>query len=344
MNPTTDQHSGHHVVIRLSALGDVVLTTGVLRYWHERRGWTFTVITGEAFAPVFDGHPAVREVVGIAPEDRRGPRLRRRLRDIAARYAGYGLIDLHGTGRTRLLGCFWKGPVARYAKKGLERRLFLASGGRLGRASLLRDNVPQRYALAVEPVAPPPSVLLPRLYLSADEETAGRALAALIPGVSPEKPLVALHPYAAHPGKIWPTEQWAALMRLLDEQALPWCLVGRVGDAERLPGVSEARDLTNRCTLRESAALLKACAALVTGDSGPMHLAAAVDTPVVALFGSTTREWGFYPAGPRDVVFERDLACRPCSLHGSGACARGYACLAEIAPEDVLAAVQRLSA
>ena len=344
MNPTTDTCPGHHVVIRLSALGDVVLTTGVLRYWHERRGWTFTVITGEAFASVFDGHPAVREVVGIAPEDRRGPRLRRRLRDIAARYAGYGLIDLHGTGRTRLLGCFWKGPVARYAKKGLERRLFLVSGGRLGRASLVRDNVPQRYALAVEPLAPSPSLLLPQLYLCADEESAGRALAASVPGADLERPLVALHPYAAHQGKIWPREHWAALMRVLDERAVPWCLVGRAGDAERLPGVPVARDLTNRCTVRQSAALLKVCTALVTGDSGPMHLAAAVNTPVVALFGSTTREWGFYPAGPRDVVLERDLPCRPCSLHGSGACARGYACLGDITPMDVLTALERLSA
>ena len=54
------------VVIRLSALGDVALPTGVLEYWHRTHGWTFTLITREAFAPVLEGHPAVRSVIGLA--------------------------------------------------------------------------------------------------------------------------------------------------------------------------------------------------------------------------------------------------------------------------------------
>ena len=56
-------------MIRLSALGDVALTTGVLEYWHRTRGWTFTVITREAFAPVLERHPAVCSIVGLAKED-----------------------------------------------------------------------------------------------------------------------------------------------------------------------------------------------------------------------------------------------------------------------------------
>ena len=52
------------VVIRLSALGDVALTTGVLEYWHRTRGWTFTVITREAFAPVLERHPLCVPLLG----------------------------------------------------------------------------------------------------------------------------------------------------------------------------------------------------------------------------------------------------------------------------------------
>ena len=101
------------VVIRLSALGDVALTTGVLEYWHRTRGWTFTVITREAFAPVLEGHPAVRSIVGLAREDLRFPRQLGVFRDLAEAHAGQGLLDLHGTLRTRLLSLLWKGPVKR---------------------------------------------------------------------------------------------------------------------------------------------------------------------------------------------------------------------------------------
>ena len=77
------------VVIRLSALGDVALTTGVLEYWHRTRGWTFTVITREAFAPVLEGHPAVRSIVGLAREDLRFPRQLGVFRDLAEAHAGH---------------------------------------------------------------------------------------------------------------------------------------------------------------------------------------------------------------------------------------------------------------
>ena len=80
-------------------------------------------------------------------------------------------------------------------------------------------------------------------------------------------------------------------------------------------------------------ALLGSADAAVTGDSAPMHLADAAGTPVLALFGPTTREWGFVPSGDRDAVLELDLPCRPCSLHGSGACPHEHACLAQIHPE-----------
>jgi len=339
---------GHWAVVRLSALGDTILTTGVLRYWHETRGLTFTVVTRAAFAPVFAGHPAVREVVSLADADLRGRPLRARWRELASAYAGCGLIDLHGTGRTRLLGLYWTGPVRRYAKLALERRLFLASGGRLCAAALRAANVSQRYALALEPrgaLPPPVAAVLPHMRLSGEELADGAALAAHVCAgqacsegrQSGLARLVALHPFAAHAGKVWPAARWLELMRLLDEQGAPWCVIGQGAGLE---GVPAGRDLRNRCSIRQSAALLAACAALVTGDSGPMHLASAVGTPVVALFGSTTREWGFYPAGPGAAVLERDMPCRPCDLHGARRCDQGYACLDGISAAEALRALE----
>lgn len=321
------------VIFRLSALGDVVLTTGVLDYWHRRHGWRFTVVTRKAWAAVFEGHPAVDGVVGLEAADLALPRLLRLYRRIAARHAGEGLLDLHGTLRSRLLAMLWRGPVRRYPKLSVARRLFLKSGGRFCGDALRRWNVTQRYALAVEADAPARLALLPRIHLTESERSAGSLLASQVPGSGP---LVALHPYATHPDKAWIPECWTALARALREGGARCCVIGQGASS---PYGEDVADFTGRTTLRESCALLAAADVLVTGDSGPMHLAGAVGTPVVALFGPTTREWGFFPEGPRDVVVEPDMPCRPCSLHGSSRCRQAVGCMAHITPERVVKAV-----
>ena len=75
----------------------------------------------------------------------------------------------------------------------------------------------------------------------------------------------------------------------------------------------------------------------VSGDTGPMHLATAVGTPVVALFGPTVEPFGFFPYRGRATVLERPLACRPCSSKGGPRCPLGHhQCLEEIMPDVVL--------
>lgn len=60
---------------------------------------------------------------------------------------------------------------------------------------------------------------------------------------------------------------------------------------------------------------------------------------VLALFGPTTEEWGFFPAGPKDRVLESQLDCRPCTLHGKKHCDRNHACMQSITPEQVMRAL-----
>ena len=334
------------LVFRLSALGDVVLTSGPMRHWHNAHGWRFHVLTKEVFAPVFDNNPVVERVVTAAPADLAMPRMRAWFAELARAYAGWGLLDLHGTMRSSLLGMFWKGPVRRYAKYGFARRAFLLSGGRLGGETLRAVNVPQRYALAVEETAPPARELVPAMYLAEREQDWAKSFLANLFGddvlrnASGNGGCVAVHPFASHSHKAWPRGSYERLLALLDARGIPWIVLGR-GEALR-PG--NPGDLTNATSLRESAALLGASSALVTADSGPMHLATAVGTPVVGLFGPTTREWGFFPSGPQDRVLEHALPCRPCSLHGKKGCTRNGECLSLTEPETVVAALGEILA
>ncbi|MDR0828466.1 MAG: glycosyltransferase family 9 protein [Desulfovibrio sp.] len=324
------------VVFRLGRLGDVVLSSGVLARWAEDFNLDFIFVTRKDFAPVLDGAPFIKDIISLADADLKTAAFFHFCRTLAGSYGSFPLIDLHLTPRSHLLSLFWRAPVRSYAKMSLARRIFLASGGQFFRQSLLAHNVPQRYYRALNPNPPPATELAPRIYLSRAELEAARARldAVLFPGARP----LALHIHAAHALKAIPETTVRGLARLLEERRIPLLILGR----GRRIFSDRAWDLTNCTSLREMCALLSLCRALVSSDSGPLHLAGAVSTASIALFGPTTREWGFYPCGPRDIILEKDLACRPCSLHGGTGCDKGGNCMARITPEEIMRAIEQV--
>jgi len=151
------------------------------------------------------------------------------------------------------------------------------------------------------------------------------------------------------PGSAWATKQWPAVRyRELAEKLLHFgARVVVLGDASTglwLKGVPGLTDLSGLTTLRQAAAVIASSQLVVANDSAPVHLASLQQTPVVALFGPTVPEFGFGPIGERTVVVQRhDLACRPCSVHGTRTCPLGtHACLAEITADTVMQAVRTL--
>ncbi|WP_239061036.1 glycosyltransferase family 9 protein [Desulfovibrio sp. JC022] len=326
----TNTHSNHKVVFRLSALGDVVLTTGVIEYWARKHNCTFTVITKNSSSPVLENNPHITNVINLEKKDLGDLAWIKKAGQIATEYEDCELIDLHSTLRSRILGARWKGKVSRYNKFSLERRMFkLTRSPKLDR-TLSELRVTQRYASALEENIPAASELLPRIYLTEDEKSIARTL---IEEHDLGQDFIALHPYATHPDKAWPAENWHTLIKRLNESGIKWTIIGRDDNVFEPHG--PGCNFTSQLQLRETCALLKKSALLITGDSGPMHLAASVETPVIAMFGPTSKAWGFYPAGPHDVVLESEMDCRPCSLHGKSNCKKDRECLRKITPEEV---------
>jgi ADP-heptose:LPS heptosyltransferase len=122
-----------------------------------------------------------------------------------------------------------------------------------------------------------------------------------------EKEIIAIHPFTSDPVKQWPLERFAELaQRINKELKTRVIIVGLSLNAFNIKG--NAINVVNKTTLLELAALLKQCVLLISGDSGPVHLAAAVGTPVIALFrndlvGKTARRWG--PWGGGHTVIEK---------------------------------------
>ena len=324
-----------HLVVRLGSFGDVMLTTGVLASWHDSLGCRFLVITRDEYAPIFYRHPGVEKVIPVKPEALSARGWWDFCNYLKNRYPSMKLIDLHGNLRTFFFKRLWPGKVHSYPKMSMHRRLYAKTGLQFFKNRLLEKNVPQRYASALSLDIPDQFSLTPRIYLQQHEILKSRAL---IKDHNPDRKTICVHPYATHQAKAWPPEQWKILVRLLQAADLDWIIIGQ-NNYPLFP--NNPRDLTNQTSIRQTGAVISNCQALVTGDSGPMHLATAVGTRVVALFGPTSREWGFYPTGKHDLVIESHLPCRPCSLHGKfiGQCKAR--CMTLLEPEQVMKAVRK---
>lgn len=158
------------------------------------------------------------------------------------------------------------------------------------------------------------------------------------------KTLVGIHAGSAWPTKCWPMEYFVQLIsRLQTELGVQAVLVGggkKDADlGEKICQLSQghAANLCGKTSLADLMALMQHFKLFITNDSGPMHIATAFDVPTLAIFGPTTRELGFFPYGEGHRVVEvKDLACRPCALHGGEKCPLGhFKCMKDIHADEV---------
>lgn len=157
------------------------------------------------------------------------------------------------------------------------------------------------------------------------------------------------------PGSVWATKRYPHYADLIDmvkeEFGLDTVLLGSADDVEVSKSiVNDARhkplDLTGETDLLVSAEIISRSRIAFTNDSAPAHMAAAVGTPVIAIFGPTIPEFGFSPySDVSEVVDIGQLHCRPCSTHGSKKCPeKHFRCMLELTPERVVKAARTLIA
>jgi len=337
------------LIIRFGRLGDLLLTLPALRDLaasepdpgHERH---FLLLSeyAELLAPL----PEIDRIWTL-PRGAGGPELRNLARRLGEQDFDR-VVDLHVNLRSRLLRRHL-GPVPRgwwrSPRSDLRRRLMLShrfwpSAWRRGEAlrpvwQRHRDTVARAlgdaHRLGEERSYPVPA---------AARENAEENLAAA--GLPSDARPLALAPGAAWPAKIWPhfPELAASLAG-----GQPLLVLGGPGE-EDLCRELAAEGVTLFCgprPLTEVAAALSRCRGLVGGDSGLGHLAEALGLPVLTLFGPTSTAFGFPPRGPDSRVLERNLACRPCSLHGRKPCRYAHGdCLTGINVEQVRAALAEM--
>jgi heptosyltransferase-2 len=208
----------------------------------------------------------------------------------------------------------------------------------------------ERNLALLEPLGVPlSSGKLPRIHLLSEELNSVESFLKR-EGISNSKPLIGLSP-----GSIWPTKRWReeGFAKVADTLAERYrgevVIFGGKEDEELALKISKMMKkkpiiTAGKLRLKELAAFLKRCTILITNDSAPMHIAGAVGTPVVAIFGPTTLELGFGPWGrDYEVVEVKGLRCRPCGRHGGLRCKAGtFLCMKGIPSEQVISAAERI--
>ncbi len=327
------------LAVRFSSIGDVLLTTPLLRAIRRRHpGGRITVLTKAAYAPLVGDNPHVDEVISFRPDQP--------LPGLAApiRAAGYThLLDLHDNLRSRVLRALVPGPWHGYPKYRAARALLIH--GKRDRYPVHRP-VAERYFAAARDLDVRPDGEPPEFFLG---ETAVREAAAWLEtaGLGATRSLVAVAPGAAHATKRWPVEHWRVLVDRIVGAGMDVVVVGGATDADVADAVAAGRGSRSRTAagqfgLQVTGAALRRAKALVSGDTGVMHMAASVGTPVIALFGPTVEAFGFFPYTTRAEILQVDLSCRPCSSQGGPTCPLGHHhCMLHLTPDSVYEAVRR---
>lgn len=156
----------------------------------------------------------------------------------------------------------------------------------------------------------------------------------------------------AAPGSIWytkrfPYKKFSNVFNLLKEYDLKICLIGSNDDIDlcnSIISISENKNVLNfsgKLSLLETVELISRSNLILTNDSAPLHMANAVGTKVIALFGATIPGFGFYPYGEKDRIIEiNGLKCRPCRIHGGNKCPiRTFDCMNLISENDVMESI-----
>lgn len=334
-------YSGSVLVMRMSAMGDVVMTVPVVARLRESYpNVRIVVLTPPFFTPFFRGIERVEFVMPEFRERHKGICGVFRLSADLGRFDK--VADLHDVLRSKMLRRVLrlKGTEVAYIDKGRKEKKALVDL-KNKRLVPLKTTV-ERYrdvflklGFDLPEIRPPARV---RYEMSAET-------AALSGGKN--GPWIGISPFAQHEGKIYPEEKMERVIAVLSRIPDVRIFIFGGGDHERAYGERMAGSYASvvsaigRVKLEQEMELISNLDVMVSMDSSGMHMASLVGVPVVSVWGATHPYAGFYGLGqdPANAV-QLELACRPCSIYGNKPCVFGdYRCMKNIEPERVAAEV-----
>ena len=320
------------LVTRFSSLGDIVLTTPV--YHNLKLSYPeckIYVAVKEKFSDILAGNPYIDNLIVLKNGESLFSlikRIRRENFDV--------FIDLHNKIRSFILRLFCGIPrIVVYRKNTIRKYIYIKN--RIEGKFLTKHTI-DRYLDVLQEIGIRPTIKSPEIFIDnhfnvfCEKHNIGQ-----------NDLLIGLNPGSVWPTKKWLPERFAEVAdSLTDHYGAKIVMIGSNNDRDDIHKVLAATkhpciDLCGKTNLRELATLISRCALLITNDSGPMHIASALQVPIVAIFGSTTKELGFAPCGTNNSIVEVSLPCRPCSSFGKKKCPKNhFKCMRDISSKTVI--------
>ncbi|MBN1352877.1 lipopolysaccharide heptosyltransferase II [candidate division KSB1 bacterium] len=330
------------LVIRLSSIGDIILTTPLLRALKRAfpdAGIDFVVKS--RFRELLVGNPNIERIIPF--DDEKSYSELRRIRQQILEKKYDWLIDIHKNLRSLFLR---SGSGARH--------LFRYNKHRIRRFLLIQfkwDRYPKiapvfkRYMQELIAVGVEDDDRGPELFV--DPAASERVNSDFGAFFDAHDCIIGLVPGASYATKRWLPDRFAEVgKRFVEAHHAGVVLFGSSSERalnEEIMlsiGSRNALSLAGKTSLQESMAAMAKCNLVISNDSGFMHVAEALKKKLVALFGATTAQLGFFPVGENCIVVQNeDLGCRPCTHIGSQRCPKKhFKCMQEISVEEVYAA------
>jgi ADP-heptose:LPS heptosyltransferase len=316
------------LVIRFSSMGDILLTTPVLRALREKypQG-EIHFLTKAKFREAIETHPVPDQFWYLENSLHEIIRQLQQVRfDI--------VIDLHASMRSALVRFQLNGDHFIFPKKSLKRWLWMKY--RIGKPD--SRHIVERYMAALKPLGIISSA--GKLEFNIHSEVLNRV-------VLEKKQHFQQNPVAIVLAATWNTKKWPEehFIRFLKGLNRSFVLLGGPGEQAMgdriLQETQGGINLCGHCTLQESAAWIEQAPFVITHDTGLMHLAAALQKTCFVIWGNTTPELGMYPWKTEFYNLEvRGLECRPCTHLGHAVCPKGhFACMRNNDPDKLLGMV-----
>tara|TARA_Y100000590_G_scaffold430793_1_gene544846 strand:+ start:4252 stop:5244 length:993 start_codon:yes stop_codon:yes gene_type:complete len=312
------------LIIRFSSIGDIVFTTAVVEAL-KGKGFTIDFMTLSSYVPILESHPYIDRIISV-PRDAGMKQLRWIGSDL--RSEGYSqLIDLHSSLRSRLVRSGLRGNRTTVYKKHRIKRflLFYLNWNRFNEDFELTKEYLELAGIGTE--------FQPTLYVDPEEE---KKISEQLKNFGVDGSFIALVPGAAWPNKLWTVSGYR---ELIDSYNGTVVVLGGENDAicgQISDGFSSIINLQGKTDLRTSLVVLSLAEMAVGSDTGLIHAAEALGTPVVMLSGPTARATGANVRHVSSTLLYSDVWCRPCSKQGARNCFRKERyCMTGISVSDV---------
>lgn len=324
------------LVIQTAWLGDNILTTPLVETLSVKLGEKIDILTSPKWRDVWKNNPYINEIVLFDKhdKDRSITGLGRLVKKIARnRYDVALLAQKH-----------WRSAILAYMAKIPERIGFENSPAKILYTKLVpfrkKDHELARILALAEPLNIKTNPVVPRLFPSDDDKL--RADKLLKDGGWRNEKIVVIAPQSAWETKRYP--YFGELAESIVKRGYFLAVVGagKITQSDRILNNTNGIYIWNEPILISASVMTKA-SVVIANDSGSGHMASAVGTPTITIFGPTVPAQGFAPWGEKNRVVQVALNCRPCSPHGPRKCPLGHHnCMKLIPPDEILKSVEEM--